>query len=533
MEISRRQRRLRGGTESIGVVILIAAGLVLLNAVAARVFYRLDLTEGRIYTLSDSSRSILDRLDDRINIQVYFSENLPPQVQPVRQQVRDLLEEYVAHAGGRLGVEWIDPLGNSEREQRARFLGIPMVQMQTIKGDEAQIINGYMGLAVLYEDRKEVLPLVRNTANLEYDLTTAILKVSTKEPKVVGLVPPASREQSEGLRTMGQGLERQYSVSEVSLAGSEASIPAEVGTLVVIGSPELSERGRWELDQFIMRGGRTFFLADGVDVPPGSLQAFPRGAPYSDLLRHHGITVGGNLVLDVSNAMAPFDTGVFRVMIQYPFWVKVIRGGFAAENPAVSELEVLVLPWTSSVEAKPAEGVQATILAATTESGWVQDGFFNLSPNQPFLQLAGEKRRVPLAIAISGKLKSFYAGQAPPAGVTPGQAGQPPRLDQSAVDNHMVVVGSSRWATDYFIQQSPSNLTFALNAVDWLTLGPELIAIRSRGGTERPIEPVDEHTRSILHAVNVGLMPAAVVLFGVVWYVLRRRARRLVEALGG
>lgn len=533
MEMSRRQRRLRGSTESVGVVILIAVALVFLNAVAARVFFRLDLTEDRIYTLSEASQSLLQRLDDLINIQVYFSDNLPPQLGPLRQQLEDLLAEYVAGSRGRLRVEWINPLESPEKEQRAQFLGIPPVQMQSIEGDKAQIVRGFMGLAVLYEDRKEVLPVVRSTSNLEYDLTAAIYKVSTREPRVVGIVAPSSREQSEALRILRNDLEQQYRVTDVSLSGESASIPSDVATLLVVGSPEMSDRGRWEIDQFIMRGGRAFFLADGVELPPGSLQAFPRGAPYADLLQHHGVTVHNNLVLDVSNALAPFDTGVFRVVIQYPFWVKVIRGGFAQDNPAVSELEALLLPWTSSLDVKPPEGVQATTLASSTAKAWVQDGFFNLSPNQPFADLAGERRQVPLVVALTGKFKSFFAAQAPPAGVTPGQGGQPPRLDACASDTQIVVVGNSRWATDFFLQQTPANRVFALNTVDWLTLGPELIAVRSRGTTERPIEPVDDRMKTLLRALNVGLMPTVVVVFGLFWYLLRRRARRLIEAFGG
>ena len=531
--MSRQKRRVRGGTESIGVVILVAVGLILLNAVAARVFGRLDLTEGGIYTLSPGSRAILSRLDDIVNIQVFFSNNLPPPLAPVRQQVEDLLGEYVAHARGRLKVEWIDPLSSGELEQRAQFLGVPAVQMQSIQGDEAQIIRGFMGLAVLYEDRKEVVPLVRSTSNLEYDLTAMILKVSNREPKKVGLVTPSSREQSEGLRSLRSGIEQQYQIVDVTLGGEGASIPAEVSTLVVIGSPEVTPRGRWELDQFLMRGGRGFFLADGVDVPPGSMQAVPTGTPYNDLLRGYGVTVGSDLVLDESSALAPFDTGAFRVVIQYPFWVKVIGDGFDRSNPVVGDLDVMLLPWTSSLAVTPADGVQAVTLASSTPKAWVQEGFFNLSPNQPFRDMRGETRRVPLVVALSGKFRSFFAGQAPPAGATPGQGGQPARLDASAADTQIVVVGCSRWISDYFVQQSPPNRTFALNTVDWLALGPELIAVRSRGGSERPLEPVDERMKTLLRAVNVGLMPAAVVIFGLVWHVMRRRARRLVESFGG
>ena len=60
--------------------------------------------------------------------------------------------------------------------------------MNVIEKDKAELANVYMGIAILYEDKKEVLPVVQTTNNLEYDLTSAILKVTSKEVKTVGFL---------------------------------------------------------------------------------------------------------------------------------------------------------------------------------------------------------------------------------------------------------------------------------------------------------------------------------------------------------
>lgn len=529
MEVSRRKRRVRGSTESIGVVILIAMGLVLLNAIAMRLFTRLDLTQDKIYTLSSSSRTVLSRLDDIINVHVYYKEMPPPQFMRVRQQVGDLLEEYLAYAKGMLRVEWIDPIGNPELEQRARSLGLQPVQMQAIERDEARIAVGYMAIVVMYEDRREIVPLGMSTANLEYQLTSAILKVSTTESLTVGIVAPSNPDQASGLNFLHRSLEQQYHVLDVSLEGEEASIPEEVSTLVLVGSPVLSDRGKWEIDQFLMRGKRAMFLVDAVEVPQASLNAYPSPPSYDDLLRHYGVSVHSDLVLDASSARAPFSSGAFQVMVKYPFWVRVIQNGFDRENPVVNELGSLILPWTSSVKALPLETTEVVTLASSTEQAWVQEGYFNLAPTQPFQEMGGNLRVVPLAVAVTGKLKSFFEGQDPPLGVIVGQEGQGERLDASTTDTQILVVGCSRWVTDFFLNMFPNNLTFLLNSVDWLTLGPDLIAVRSRGGLDRPLGPVDEGTRTLLKLFSIAVMPGVVILFGVVWSLIRRRARRLVE----
>ena len=179
-------KTLKYGGNTLAFILVVFGIVALINFLSSRRFIRADLTADKRYTISQSTKSVLDRLDDIVTIDVYFSRQ-PPRVAQIRQSVRDMLDEYRAFSKN-LEINFIDPAtGDEALKQKLRFMGIPEVQVNVIEKDKAELANVYMGIAILYEDKKEVLPVVQTTSNLEYDLTSAILKVTSTEVKTVGL----------------------------------------------------------------------------------------------------------------------------------------------------------------------------------------------------------------------------------------------------------------------------------------------------------------------------------------------------------
>ena len=144
-----------------------------------------------------------------------------------------------------------------------------------------------------------------------------------------------------------------------------------VATLVIAGVTQpLTEREKYEIDQFIMRGGRTVFLVDPIQLQPGTLQGSPLSTGLNDLLEHYGVKLGNNLLLDRRfHDTARFQQGFMTVIQPYPYFVKIIKPNFSAENTITNQLEAVTLPWTSSLEIVGKEGITATSLAQTSEFG--------------------------------------------------------------------------------------------------------------------------------------------------------------------
>ena len=185
-----------------------------MNLLSSRVFTRLDLTENREYTLSSSTKSILGRLDDVVNINVYFSKDLPTYFATLDRQVKDLLDEYKAHGAGRVQVEFIDPAEDPALEQSMQRLGIPKLQLTRYQKERAEVMNAYLGIAVQFEDQTEVIPVVQAAERLEYDVTAAIVKVST-EQKTVGIAVSGAGQDTQ---VLSQLLQQQYLTQVVDLS---------------------------------------------------------------------------------------------------------------------------------------------------------------------------------------------------------------------------------------------------------------------------------------------------------------------------
>ena len=181
-------KKIKSRTELIVYVLVVLGLIAVVNYLVSLRFGRIDLTDGKEYSISPATKKILKNLDDVINVKVYFSKNLPPNLHRTVTDVKDMLAEYKAYGGKKLRISWVDPAESEKLKTEARSMGVPEIQLQTFEKDKAQVMNGYMGIAVLFADRKETLPVVQNLKNLEYDLTLAIMKVSRSSTPAIGVV---------------------------------------------------------------------------------------------------------------------------------------------------------------------------------------------------------------------------------------------------------------------------------------------------------------------------------------------------------
>ena len=543
-------KTLKYGGNTLAFILVVFGIIVLINFLSSRRFVRADLTAEKRYTISQSTKKVLKRLDDIVTIDAYFSRQ-PARVAQIRQSVRDMLEEYRAFSKN-LQINFIDPAAEEEaQKQKLRFMGIPEVQVNVIEKDKAEVANVYMGIAILYADKKEVLPVVQTTANFEYDLTSAILKVTSKEVKTIGFLTGHDEIDvfDQAFGPLRQELSKQYDVRKVPIDAGKA-VDADVATLVIAGpKKELTEREKYEIDQFIMRGGRVCFLIDPILIQYQGLNVSPLKTGLNDLLEHYGAKLNDNLVLDVSMGQLVYSQGFMTVTTGYAYFVKVLKeyryrtgetsDGLSQDSIITNQLESLTLNWASSLELLPQEdaSVEAIALAKTSRGGWTAQSPYNISPtDRQFQPPASVQQAHTVAVSLSGVFKSFYAGKAiPPVessesdeAVTakPAEEERTTKTDSEATQ--IVVVGNSQ-----FLQQSQRDgQLFFLNTVDWLTLGEELINIRSHGATNRPLKEISESEKFFLKFISIAGVPILVVAFGLVRFFLRRRAKRLVEAYG-
>lgn len=500
--------------------------VVLLNILALDAFFRVDLTRDRQFTLSKASREAVSGLPDSLTVKAYFSRDLPPPYSTNARYVRDLLDEYYSASGGALSYEFLDPLAEeteadrekrkevrrdifgrtmreeTEVERELRGLGIQPVEVRVNEGDRFEAKRAYMGVALRYGDAKEVIPVVTDTASLEYDLTTLIRKVTrTRVPKIALVTGRGGLDPGEDLRSLVALVGQQYQVEPLDLDGA-AEIPPDVDALVVTGpSQPFTADEAAAVDRFVRGGKAAAFLLDAVRVDLRTTRYEPADHGLGPLLAGYGVRIRPGLLLDrqcasinVIQQQGPFR---FPQAVRYPFIPAV--GHLDQEQPLTRGLGEVTLPFVSALEVDPSRGTTTEVLVNSSPESWSQALPVDLNPLQRWPASITFTGPHPLVVAVSGI----------------GDGGR------------ALVVGGSSLVQDQFAGGSSQAL--ALNLVDWLLLDEAMMAIRTRGLTVAPLDELTDATRTTLKVANILGLPALFVVFGLVRWRLRERRRRLVR----
>lgn len=563
-------RKIRNSSQLVIYALVILGFICVVNYLSTKFFVRADLTEKKMYSVSKATKNILRKLDDIVNVKVYFSKNLPVNVKTLEKDVRDMLSEYKAYAGHNLQISYEDPGKSEEEKRKVTQMGIPELQMQTFEKDKAQVVNCFMGIAVLYGAKKEVMPVVQNLTNLEYDLTQAIQKVSRKENPKIGVlktdtlpvIPPQYREQMpanpdevhEKYKPIFENLEKNYTVETVTCSDGKPIDP-DIKTLIVPGGTSFSNRTLFEIDQYFMKGGNLIVCADAIRVnfQYGAFAA-PQDPGILKLLEHYGARVEHYLVCDAAcgQVQIPQRVGPFQmnVAMNYPYFVRIIREDLNKNNPAVSTLNEMILPWVSPVallvpeksatSAKDSGAVTGTVLFTSSPKSWVVGGSFDLNPQQKWTTPQQGFKQSRLAVYLNGNFKSYFAGKPIPPVKEPDLSAAKDSLHKIALlsdstaknrsivtenkGRHLVVVGESAFLSGQFAMQG--NVAFLLNVVDWLSTGDNLISIRTRTMVDRTLSKDNlkegSATSNVIRYVNILLMPVIVIIVGLLIFFGRR-----------
>jgi gliding-associated putative ABC transporter substrate-binding component GldG len=521
------QKNVRKGIGSLTAVPLFVAVVIAVNLISLFFFARIDITDERLYSLSDASKRLAESLDDPVVCKLYFSEDIPAPYNANARYLKDQLYEYRAYSGGQLRFEFIDPV-KTDREREAQALGIPPLQVQAIEKDKMELKKVYMGLAFLYEDKKEVIPVVQSTRNLEYEISSAIRKVTADEVPIVGLLAGHGEpEQGAGLDVLTQAMEQLYELRTVRIAPGQL-IDAKIDVLMIIG-PTDSVRAwdRYAIDQFVMRGGRLAVFYDPVETRLQEQQAMDRRTNWPEFLRTYGIAFKPGLVIDSRCARIGVTQQQgflrFQNIVEYPYMPQVSH--FNPEHLVGKDLQAVDFPFVSPLDSTAVDGANLTFtpICWSSERSDMRRAPYDISAMQQFLQADFTEPHQILAAAITGAFTSAYPAGPPPDSMV-NTAVLPPATG-SISDNRVVAVGDADCISDNGLR-NPANAAFVMNVVDWLSQEEGLISIRARNVTVRPLEEVSEGSRAMVKYANVFGPPLLVVLYGV-WRWQSRRRRKM------
>jgi len=491
-----------------GLVGLVALFLILVavNYLITRVPSRIaDLTDGKLYTLSDGTKKVLRELQAPVRLKLYISqgEAVPVPLRGFSQRVEDLVREFKSVAGPNLIVERYNPKPDSEEEDAAQLDG---VDPQTLMSGE----QFYLGASVSQLERKQVLPNIapQRERLLEYDLIRAIARVASPERPKVGVMAglpvlgerfnPFTRQSSDPWY-LALELKREFEVREVPMSAKE--IPKDINVLLLIHPRDAGPQLEYALDQFVLRGGKLIAFVDPYayfDRAPSMPGMPPQQGSSSNLptlFKAWGIDLPqGKVVSDVvfgSGSGARYTPTVLTLN----------RTAFSRDDVVTGSIETLLYAFGGAFEVKSTDLKMTELLKSSPNSMLVEGAEVTKSGDEATRNFKPSGKAMPLALRLTGKFKTAF-----PEGLKEKDKPVPgtPGLRESTAENTVIVVadvdlladGAAVDVQDVFgrkvVVPSNGNLAFALGMVEQFAAGDALVSLRSRTASFRPLTVVRE-----------------------------------------
>lgn len=511
-----RLSRTRGAWHRLRLGAWVAAGaIVVTNLLGGYLHGRLDLTRDRLFTLAPGTRDLVRNLKDVVQIKLFVSRELPPEVQLVLRDVRDLLADYRRSANGNLRITEINPDADSTTAREAQALGVQPSDFSVLRNDEFQMKRGWFGLAVTYANERRVIPVIDNTDDLEFRLDSYIKALTTTVHPRVAFLTFGGAHAPYDYQALNQALNQRYTLTTLDSTQLGSLTPDSVKVAVLAGPQQaIGQAEAEQITQYVDRGGAALLLLENNRISPQVPFPQPLDPGVGALLTAHGVRALPGLVFDLqSNARVSMgNQGGFSMITGYPLWPTLVPSGQHATTRSLRNLSVA---WAQAFEIR--DSAQATAIWQTTPNGGVRSFDLPIVPGQ--LTFDPSQRTQPEVVAVA-----VDAGK-----VNPLERGRNP-LTSGARGGRMVVVGDADFIADRFVQNNPQNLIFAANAIDWLAQDESLIRIRSKHRTPPTLAFSSTVRSNLYHYGNLVGVPLLVALIG--FWRITRRERRARQAWG-
>lgn len=470
---------------------------------------RLDLTEQKLYTISDGTKRILGELDEPIDLYFFYSNNASQDLAPLRnyaRRVEEMLRGYERAAAGKIRLHVIDPAPFSEDEDRAAGFGLHAVPLQQ-NGDKL-----YFGLAGTNAlDKVQVIPFfpLDQEQFLEYEISRLVQSLARPERPVVGVLSglPLDGGFNAAAGQVGQPwmvleeIRQQFAIK--SLRRDVDSIPDEVSVLLLVHPKQLPQPTLYAIDQFVLRGGKLLAFVDPFsEADEGALlgDAQNSASGLEPLFKAWGLRMRpGQVLADGSYAMA-VSMGEEHEPVRHPAWLSLPKAALDPSDVTTAALETLNVASAGILEALEGAKTRFTPLVHSSEYAMplaAQQLVGLRDPQRLMAQLEPTGERYTLAARVSGPAPSAF-----PDGIE----GRKDGLKRAERINVIVVADTDLlsdrlWVQvqDFFGQRLPQpfadNAAFTINALDNLAGSDALISVRSRGRYSRPFSVVEKLQR--------------------------------------
>ena len=544
--------------------------LLLVNAASRTLFFRVDLTGDRRYTLADVTKSYLKDLDDPVKIRIYLTGNLNPGFNRLRQATEDMLMEFEVYAGKNLTYSFPEPGKIKDKNEYQRLqkevkdLSLTPVNVvdKGAKGEVSQIPVFPWAVIEAGGKRFPVRLLINATGKtpeenlnasieeLEYNLMDALRIVVAKSVRKIAFLEGQGELDDSHVYDITSSLSHYFQVDRGSINSDPAVLDGYEVLIIAQPKERFSEKDKFVIDQYLMKGGKIIWLVDGVKISVDSLARGPQtigvfnDLNLEDMLFTYGVRVNPVLVEDLQCALYPVnfaEAGDKADFHPVPWYYSPLL--FAYKDHAITRgLSPVKSEFCSSIDTVGDEKLVKTPLLVTSGNSNVFQ-----APTPVDLQMAVARVKPEdfvlgpqtVACLVEGEFKSVFRNRFVPKGLVNTnieviKESAPTAMiviaDGDIIKNEVEGSGSNQRVIPlgfdrYTSQNLFGNRDFLLNCVNYLTDDKGWMELRARKVTLRLLSKEEANENRTKWQVINTLAPLFLLLLGGVLFVRIRKKK--------
>jgi gliding-associated putative ABC transporter substrate-binding component GldG len=549
--------------------------VIAVNFLASSFHTRFDLTKEKRYTLSKVSKQLLSGLKEPITIDVFVhKKDLPSEVKKLENSINEFLLNCKEYGKKNFQFRFYNPyegvpdsLHKSLEDSLYYYYGIyPSVLSAPEKvGDELSISKLIHGAVVKYRDttigidllqgqkgfgteREQRAALYNNVeATLEYNFMHAVEKAVTIKKPVIGYALGHGEAFGYNINDAFLTLRSNYSTDTINIK-QVPFIPSQLDALIIL-KPTLafSEPDKLKIDQYIMRGGKVFWMVDVMYAEFDSLYksngfiAFDRALNLDDLLFKYGVRINQNLLQDMQcdqlGQMSGNKDNPQQRLVDWPFF-PILNG---TNHPISKNLDGVRAIFPNTIDTVKSTGIKKTFLLRSSSNSRILSTPAKI--DFEFLQIAPDARLftvhdTAVAVLLEGKFQSFYTGRVSKIVADSLSSYGVPFMTKSEKDGKMIVVadgdiamnavssqqGPMPMGYNFYTQHTFANKDFFLNSLEYLVNPSDILQTRAKDYTLRLLDPIKtKEQKTLWQLINIVVPVLLVILFGFIYQQIRKR----------
>jgi ABC-2 type transport system permease protein len=561
LEIFRKNKTLY----SIIITVLI---ILLVNWISQIIFFRIDLTSEKKYSLSKQTKTILKELKEPILIKIYLEGELPIAFKKLNNSIQDMLDEFQAYAGSNIQYKFINPYDIIDRKERNKLFsslvekGLKPVNINAKDKDGGNIQKIiFPGAIINYIEKEISINILDNNPglsaeenlnssreNLEYKFINAIYQIKLKEKPAIAFIEGHDELDEYSVDDITQELSKYYKIDRVKINGINHIL--DPYKLIIIAKPKsrFPEKDKFVIDQYIMNGGKVIWLIEETDAEfdnlseNGSIIAQMRETNLEDQLFRYGIRINPFIVEDkqcliipVNNSLPGYNSNFVPAMWPYS---PLLAG--QQNHPVSRNLNLIKSEFANNIDTVGEnKNIKHTVLLKTSSKSRCRQipiqinlsEAINATPIQAY-----NKSNLIIAILSEGNFESVFNNRIIDNFIDSStkfiSISKPTAMifisDGDIIKNNIRFYNQKiliePLGYDRYSNQTFGNKEFLLNAVDYLINPSGLINLRSRVLKIRLLDKQKIQINKInIQLINTVFPSVVIIIIGLGWFFIRKR----------